>query len=122
MSQFILDLLVHFGLPTVGVVVGAAIAWTRLKGQQEDNTNDIADLKTTMSQVVGTPVCAPLFIRRTECRGIHETENTKIIEIEKHLADHCQSIKGMQNFAVWFLTTKEGMSLTEAKAIINGKA
>ena len=109
-----MEIAIHFGIPVAAVLFGAYTAWLRIGAKVKDHDDKLARLERSCEIVTGTATQAPIFIRRSECAHLHDSLNSVVDQLAK-------SVQGLQNYALWHLTSKEGLSLAQAKEIINGK-
>lgn len=54
------------------------------------------------------------YVRRDECVAAHALQDRKIEQL-------VIGVDGLREYAMWYLTNKEGMSLSEAKKVLAGR-
>ena len=112
-----------FIIGIIGSIAGIAIGYGMLRQQTKVNTEEIAKIKDKLAIIEGTNPGAtglPPFIRRVECDDREIVISKDISELKNRLDLQHKSLKGLQNFARWTLTTKEGLGLAEVNKILNG--
>jgi len=90
------------------MMVGTGVAWGRFRAKLEV----VDKLEREVEGTNGTPSA---FTRRVECERKHESLDEKLDCLET-------KAKAFENFARWYLTSKEGMSLDEVNRILKGVA
>lgn len=112
-----------FMVGIVGSIGGVAIGYGMMRQQVRSSADEIVKLQERLSIINGTnPVSSgtPLFVKHSEC-DVRERVVTKEIEDTKHEVELLRmSLKGIQNFTRWILTTKEGLGLSEVNKILEG--
>lgn len=114
--EIILQLVITFVVGLVGVAVGFGM----MKNQVNVNKNNIRGLKKELKEFSGNPGGRPVFMSRDECDERTQGIEKEIRSVKRQIESHGESIKGVQNFARWILTKKEGLDLVEVNKILNG--
>lgn len=107
-------------IPLAVILVGGWIAYGSVRNQVETSAREIDKLRKAFLELTGNPGNDPAYIKRSEC-----VERTKIIgeqieHVKKKIDNQGRAIKGFENFARYFLTKREGLSLVEVEKILNG--
>ena len=120
----------EFGIDTVikvgSVLLGAGIAWATLKAWVKANTAKVNKIEKSLAafhgQTTEHPGAQPRYIRRAECEKTSGELKENLSKMAETVTGQANSIERVINHARWQLTTKEGMSLSEANEILeNGK-
>jgi hypothetical protein len=113
----IINLVLTFVIGMLGVAVG----YGALKNEVKNNKEDIDELKTWRMAVEGNPGNNSAYIRRNECADRHKAIEGQMKDIKNQCEKQAKATAGLQNFARWMLTKKEGLTLVEVDKIINGE-
>lgn len=102
-----LDTALHIAVPLVTGILGVAVGWGVFKTRMTHAEKAITELKEHK-------------VWDTQCRAQHTEFAGKIKKLNTASEGHGKALSGLQNFARWVLTKKEGLSLPEVNRIING--
>ena len=112
-----LQLLLTFGAGFLGVAVG----FGALRNQVKTNTYNIVKLWARWDVFEGNPGGNPGFVKPSECSDRHGALTKEMTGIKSQLEKQANATTSLQNFAQWFLTTKEKLSIVEVKQILGGE-
>ena len=113
----LLQLLLTF----IAGLLGVAVGFGALRNQVKTNMKDIRHLKDQWIAFGGNPGGDPVYIKRGECVERHKLLTKELKSIKEQNDKQVRATAGLQNFARWLLTKKEGLSITEVDQIINGE-
>ena len=116
--EYGIDTLIKVG----SVLLGAGVAWATLKAWVKSNTAKVNKIEKSLAAFHGTttenPGAQPMYIRRTECEKTSGELKDSLKQISDTVTGQANSIERVINHARWQLTTKEGLSLSEANDIL----
>lgn len=119
-----MDLLswVQVGITALAGLFGVALGYGRMRDRIRENHERIERLDHAIGIVMGRDGAQSMFITRRECAMSHDRLEQTIQDLRADVRAHQRSLEEVKNFARWWLTTKEGLSLAEANMVLgNGK-
>ena len=108
-------------IPLGSGLLGIAVGYGTILTQVRVNTRELARLRDSLANLKGNSTGEPAYVRRDECATMHDAIGQQLREHKTHLQAQEKSLKGVQNFARWWLSRKEELSLAEVNEIIDGK-
>lgn len=114
---------IQVGLTLLAGVAGMAIGYARMKDKASRNEETILAIKEEMNVIMGyKPGTKPLFVREEDDAMRHASIENSITLLNARLDHQAESLSQLRNFARWWLTAKEGMTLIEANNVLgNGQ-
>ncbi len=102
-------------------LLGVAAGYGALRARAAANAKGLEKLKKSWNAFHGqgtNPGAEPMYVRRTECKERTDRIESSIGVLDETVTTQAESIQRLENFARWQLTTKEGLSLSEANDIL----
>lgn len=102
-------------------LLGVAAGYGALRARALANAKALNKLQKSWNAFHGqgtNPGADPVYIRRTECKETRDRIENSIGALDETVTTQGECIQRLENFARWQLTTKEGLSLSEANDIL----
>jgi hypothetical protein len=116
-----IDIAVGFLAPFIAGGAGVLAGYAGLKVKVKHIARDVTRLQKQWTIFQGNPGGRTMYVRRDECDDRKLFVSEELAELRTQIEQQAKATKGLQNFARWQLTNKDGLSLIEADQIINGE-
>jgi hypothetical protein len=97
-------------------ILGVAVGFGALRAIVARNTFDLKQMLKRMNCF--DKKNAEKFVPRTECVLIHDKVTEALSDLEEHVDRQQNITRRLENFALYQLTVKDGMSLSDAQSVL----
>lgn len=115
-----MDQVIRLIIPLIVGIGGVAVGYGALRQQVKTNMKDIAEFRGGWKVLVGNAEKEPAYVRRSECDDRTKNIQAEIVSTKAKIEKQSNTIRGLENFARWTLTTKEKLTIIEVNKILNG--